>query len=170
MSEKVWDATIKHARTCEKGNKHYIYQGPNFSINLNPICQVERAVYNGQVYTHKDLSNSIIRPLIETLVRQAYLNWSTLEEIEVPYYPETAQLTLGEVEDQYSTHYHLADKAYEEFQPNNHVQIGAGADWQITSAFVTTPFENPIRYSIPEASSSSDGNSLAPPRPFMDGR
>ncbi|KAF8037741.1 hypothetical protein BT93_B0546 [Corymbia citriodora subsp. variegata] len=170
MSDKVWDATIKHARTCEKGNKHYIYQGPNFSITLNPICQVERAVYNGQVYTHKDLSNSIIRPLIETLVRQAYLNWSTLEEIEVPYYPETAQLTLGEVEDQYSTHYHLADKAYEEFQPNNHVQIGAGADWQITSAFVTTPFENPIRYSIPEASSSSDGNSLAPPRPFMDGR
>ncbi|XP_030455602.1 protein SAR DEFICIENT 1-like [Syzygium oleosum] len=170
MSEKIWDATIKHARTCEKGNKHYIYQGTNFSITLNPICQVERAEVSGQVYTHKDLSNNIIRPYIESLVRQAYFNWTALEETEVPYYPEAAQLTLGEVEDQYPTHYLLTDKAFEEYLPNNHAQIGAGNDWQITSPFVAAPFEHAIRYSIPETSSSSDGNSLAPPRSFMDGR
>ncbi|XP_010032156.2 protein SAR DEFICIENT 1 isoform X1 [Eucalyptus grandis] len=170
MSEKIWDATIKHARTCDKGNKHYIYQGPNFSITLNPICQVERAIVDGHIYNHKDLSNNIIRPYIETLVRQAYSHWSTLEEIELPYYPETPQLTLGEVEDQYPTHYQLTDKAFEDYPPTNHVQIGAGADWQINPAFVNTTFEHAIRYSIPEASSSSNINNLAPPRSFMDGR
>ncbi|XP_030455603.1 protein SAR DEFICIENT 1-like [Syzygium oleosum] len=169
MSEKIWDATIKHARTCEKGNKHYIYQGSNFIITLNPICQVERAEVNGQIYTQKDLSNNIIRPYIESLVRQAYLNWTTLEEVEVPYYPEIAQLTQGEMENRCPTQYHLANKAFEEYLP--HAQLGASNDWQITtSTFVTTPFEHTIGYSsMPETSSSSDGNSLAPPRCFMDG-
>lgn len=76
----------------------------------------------------------------------------------------------GEVEDQYPTHYLLTDKAFEEYLPNSHAQIGAGNDWQITSPFVAAPFEHAIRYAIPETSSSSDGNSLAPPRSFMDGR
>ncbi|XP_030534284.1 protein SAR DEFICIENT 1-like [Rhodamnia argentea] len=171
MSEKIWDATIKHARTCEKGNKHYIFQGPTFTITLNPICQVERAVVNGQIHTHKDLSNNIIRPYIESLVREAYSHWSTLEEIDGLVFPETAQLTLGEMEDPCPTHYHLADKAFGEYLPSNHAQVGASNDWQITSAFGTAPFEHSIRYhSIQETSSSSDGNGLAPPRSFMDGR
>ncbi|KAL3748806.1 hypothetical protein ACJRO7_009960 [Eucalyptus globulus] len=171
MSEKVWDATIKHAMTCEKGNMHYIYQGLNSSITLNPICQVERAVVNGQIYTQRDLTNNIIRPHVESLVREAYSHWSTLEETESLPFPETAQPPLGEVEDQCPTHYHLVDKAFGEFLPtSHHAQLGASNDWQIISAFPATPFEHAIRYNgIPETSSSSDGNSLAPPRSFMDG-
>lgn len=55
MSEKTWEATIKHARTCEMGNKHYVYTEGNCTVILNPICQVERAVISGRTYTAREL-------------------------------------------------------------------------------------------------------------------
>ncbi|KDO38207.1 hypothetical protein CISIN_1g042429mg, partial [Citrus sinensis] len=57
MSEKMWEATIKHARTCIMGNKLYIFRGPNSIIFLNPICQVVRATINGQTFLTRDLPN-----------------------------------------------------------------------------------------------------------------
>ncbi|KAF8037740.1 hypothetical protein BT93_B0545 [Corymbia citriodora subsp. variegata] len=170
MSEKVWDATIKHARTCETGNKHYVYQQPNLSLTLNPICQVESFVANGQIYTQRDLANNIIRPQIENLVREAYSRWSKLQEVDGLVFPEIAQPTLGEMEGHCPTHYNVEDKAFGEFLPSHPAQLGASNDWQISSAFPATPFEQAIGYnSIPETSSSDDGNSLALPRSFMDG-
>ncbi|MBA0699023.1 hypothetical protein Goari_000696, partial [Gossypium aridum] len=40
MSEKMWDVTIKHAKTCVMGNKYYVFQGTNYRVFLNPICQL----------------------------------------------------------------------------------------------------------------------------------
>ncbi|KAK4768150.1 hypothetical protein SAY87_003291 [Trapa incisa] len=57
MSEKTWEATIKHAITCEMGNKHYVYSNGNCTIILNPICQMVRAVMDGRTYTAKELSS-----------------------------------------------------------------------------------------------------------------
>ncbi|KAL9438209.1 hypothetical protein AB3S75_023973 [Citrus x aurantiifolia] len=57
MSEKMWEATMKHARTCIMGNKLYIFRGPNSIIFLNPICQVVRATINGQTFLTRDLPN-----------------------------------------------------------------------------------------------------------------
>ena len=56
MSEKMWDVTIKHAKTCNMGNKLYVYRGPDFNIYLNAICQLIRADINGQVFTGRELS------------------------------------------------------------------------------------------------------------------
>ena len=57
MSEKMWEVTIKHARTCVLGNKQYILRGNNHFVMFNPICQVLKAVIDGQDYTSRELSN-----------------------------------------------------------------------------------------------------------------
>lgn len=57
MSEKMWEATLKHARSCKMENKLYMYRGPNFAVFLNPICQLVRAHINGHVFHGTDLKN-----------------------------------------------------------------------------------------------------------------
>lgn len=59
MSEKMWEVLIKHARTCEMGNKLYIYRGPHFAIYLNPICQMIKAEINGQVFSGKEITSNM---------------------------------------------------------------------------------------------------------------
>ncbi|MBA0557668.1 hypothetical protein Golob_014721, partial [Gossypium lobatum] len=56
MSEKTWDVTIKHAKTCVMGNKYYVFQGTNYRIFLNPICQLVKAEINGTTYPIQTLS------------------------------------------------------------------------------------------------------------------
>ncbi|GAV79093.1 Calmodulin_bind domain-containing protein, partial [Cephalotus follicularis] len=55
MSEKMWVITINHARTCNMSNKRYIFRGSNYTILLNPICQVVEAELDGCVYHAQDL-------------------------------------------------------------------------------------------------------------------
>ncbi|KAG8661559.1 hypothetical protein MANES_01G014500v8 [Manihot esculenta] len=93
MSEKTWEVTIKHAKTCELGNKRYILHGQNFSITLNPICQVVSAVIDGQTFSTSDLPR-LSKSYIQNLVRQAYANWSSLQEV-VGVSSEIALLTQG---------------------------------------------------------------------------
>lgn len=57
MSERMWDVTIKHAKTCEKGKKYYVFRGQNFTIFLNSICQLVKAEINGQGFPGSELSN-----------------------------------------------------------------------------------------------------------------
>ncbi|XP_052481548.1 uncharacterized protein LOC105764736 isoform X10 [Gossypium raimondii] len=81
MSDRMWDNATKHARTCAMGNKYYVFRGSNYRILLNPICQLMGAEVNGSIYPTHSLSN-IDTVYLEKLVRQAYVNWSSLEEIE----------------------------------------------------------------------------------------
>nr|KJB80429.1 hypothetical protein B456_013G096800 [Gossypium raimondii] len=57
MSEKLWDVTIKHAKTCVMGNKYYVFQGTNYRVFLNPICQLVKAEINGTTYPIQTLSS-----------------------------------------------------------------------------------------------------------------
>ncbi|MED6180414.1 hypothetical protein PIB30_010044 [Stylosanthes scabra] len=81
MSEKMWEVTIKHAKTCKMGNKAYMYSGSNCTIYLNPICQLIRADINGQILLGRDL-NTINKSYLEKMVREAYGRWNELEEID----------------------------------------------------------------------------------------
>ncbi|MBA0621299.1 hypothetical protein Godav_006940 [Gossypium davidsonii] len=81
MSERKLDHAINHARTCVMGNKYYVFRGSNYRILLNPICQLMGAEVNGSIYPTHSLSN-IDTVYLEKLVRQAYVNWCSLEEIE----------------------------------------------------------------------------------------
>ena len=57
MSEKMWEVVIKHARECELGKRLYVLRGSNFTVTLNPICQIVRADIDGQTYAQRQLSN-----------------------------------------------------------------------------------------------------------------
>ena len=57
MSERMWEATTKHAKTCELGHKLYLFRGHNFTLFLNPIYQVVQAVIGGRTYTFPELQN-----------------------------------------------------------------------------------------------------------------
>lgn len=59
----MWDATLKHARTCVLGNKLYALRENNFAIFLNPICEVVKAEIDGQLIypTSRDLNININR-------------------------------------------------------------------------------------------------------------
>ncbi|TXG51436.1 hypothetical protein EZV62_023960 [Acer yangbiense] len=177
MSEKMWEVTIKHARKCVMGNKFYLFGGPDFTIILNPICQVVRALINGHIYPTRDLP-TINRTYIEKLVREAYSNWYSLEEIEgLPNEP--ALLTQGDMVDQYPKyhhhhHNHHQSMAMKSIQQSGYpidqksVEVGC-SDWQINSnGYISTiSIEHGIGgYSISE--SSSDGE-LTPSRSFING-
>ncbi|KAI4302568.1 hypothetical protein MLD38_038297 [Melastoma candidum] len=157
MSDKMWEATIKHARKCEMGNKNYIYREQDFCIVLDPICQVERAIVGDQFYSKKDLPN-INRVLMEKLVRQAHSNWGSLEEIEVMFMNETPQLPGGQIEE------HLPDHQIARLSSN--AAFDRVDDWHAGPEFTGVPFERQysIGYNITEA--SLNGNpTLKPPFP-----
>lgn len=94
MSDKMWEVTYKHAKTCEMGSKLFMARGPNYNLILTPICQVVRAVIDGQIYPTRDLTG-IQKANIQNLVKEAYGNWSSLEEVD-GLVNEPALLTQGE--------------------------------------------------------------------------
>lgn len=50
MSEKMWDVTVKHAKSCVMGTKVYRFHGNNYTLTLSPICQLLNFELNGHVY------------------------------------------------------------------------------------------------------------------------
>ncbi|GLT42154.1 hypothetical protein SLA2020_411460 [Shorea laevis] len=176
MSEKMWEVAIKHARKCVMGNKFYIFRGSNYTIILNPICQLVRAVINGHIYPFRDKTN-INRVYVESLVRQAYANWHSLEEVE-GVLNEIALLTQGEqMVDQYPNNQQLMVRS---FQQNGYSaeksmvdgcitsSVDAGrSDWQvISSSYFNSQIENSIQCSMMESSSEDD---LTSSRIFING-
>ncbi|KAL5726428.1 hypothetical protein ACHQM5_009472 [Ranunculus cassubicifolius] len=96
MSDKVFEITIKHAKDCVLGNKNYLLRGPRYDLFLNPICQVVGFSYAGMRYPSSDLHGTE-KANVENLVRDAYTQWSLLEEVE-GFVNENALLTLGSIQ------------------------------------------------------------------------
>ncbi|KAJ6375819.1 hypothetical protein OIU77_000726 [Salix suchowensis] len=120
MSEKMWEVAIKHARTCDLGSKHFVFRRPNCTITFNPICQIVHAVIDGNSYSTEELP--CITVYAENMVRQAYEEWDSLEEI-VGISSDTRLLTQGEPADQYSDHHQSIVKS---FQPTDHAYVEMG--------------------------------------------
>lgn len=163
MSEKMWEVTIKHAKTCVMGNKLYIFNGQNSTIILNPICQLIRAVVNGQTYPLRDLTN-INRTYVENLVRQAYANWNSLMEVE-GVVNETALLTQGEMVDLCPNNQQLM--MVEGYIPSNQDFVEPGRNnWQMISpSYFNAQVESNIQCSKMESSSDDD---LTSPMTFIN--
>ncbi|GAU31456.1 hypothetical protein TSUD_72370 [Trifolium subterraneum] len=158
MSEKMWDVTIKHAKTCVMGNKLYIYRGPQVTIYLNAICQMVKAYVNGQIISNRDMA-SMNKGYIEKLVREAHDRWNELEEIdEILNDNNVALLTQGETVEQFQNNNNhqapvitydqndfYSDKSLEGgnyvASHNNNAQIGCN---QWSPPHATLPFMNGI--------------------------
>ncbi|KAI9113768.1 hypothetical protein K1719_015019 [Acacia pycnantha] len=158
MSEKMWEATLKHARSCKMENKLYIYRpGPHYAVFLNPICQVVRAHINGHILYGTDLNN-INKSYFEKLVREAYARWDTLEEAapEDLLNDDASLLTQGETVE---SHHQTPVGSY-----------GGTSEWS-TLNHNNPPYaavhENGFPFSFSE--SQSDVDNMTPPGSIMQG-
>ncbi|OIT06177.1 PREDICTED: protein SAR DEFICIENT 1-like [Nicotiana attenuata] len=155
MSEKMWEVTYRHAKTCEMGTKSYIARGTTYTLFLNPICQVVKAIINGQICHSREL-RGIQRAYIENLVKDAYINWSSLEEVDGGLVMnEQALLTQGEPKVHHQNAYQQQHTML-----RSTLMIASGSeqaveynDWNIVnSAHICS---NGVRY-IPESSSEGE--------------
>nr|XP_043626160.1 protein SAR DEFICIENT 1 [Erigeron canadensis] len=94
MSDKMWEVTIKHARNCVLDCKLYISRGHDHTIFLNQICQVVKAVINGETFIGKELL-SLNKVMLQKFVHEAYLNWNSLEVIDGTLIDTDPLLTQG---------------------------------------------------------------------------
>uniref|UniRef100_A0A5B7BZI9 Uncharacterized protein n=1 Tax=Davidia involucrata TaxID=16924 RepID=A0A5B7BZI9_DAVIN len=170
MSDRMWEVTVKHAKTCEMGNKLYISHGPNFTIFLNPVCELVKAVINGQAYTDRELAGTN-RAYIENLVRNAYVNWKSLEEVDA-ILNETPLLTQGEIVEpnqnhqtivrSYQQHAFLTDGSTMEVASMPSTALMEYNNWVMNSNptyLCNTPVDSGVRYNISESSSDIGGDS-----------
>lgn len=102
ISERKWESMLKHARTCNLGNKLYISTGPNYSIVLDPICQILSINLDGETYSTSDLNLSLKKE-VDRLVENAYNTWDSLQEVERPV-NETFQPPQGNLVGEYGNH------------------------------------------------------------------
>ncbi|THU62471.1 hypothetical protein C4D60_Mb01t05500 [Musa balbisiana] len=96
MSDKKWEETIRHERTCKLGDDLYLYDVPPFTVKLNPICEVVEVKSNGVTIALTELtSEEKVK-----LASEAYQNWNRLDR--VPGIPTTigAQKQRGAVRQQ----------------------------------------------------------------------
>ncbi|KAJ6813278.1 protein SAR DEFICIENT 1-like [Iris pallida] len=91
MSERMWESTIAHARTCEVGNKLYTYRNENCTIFLSSVCQVVRIEINGMACSPEGLDRSQ-KAYVQEMVREAYAHWNLLVESDGLAWTSTALL------------------------------------------------------------------------------
>ncbi|KAJ0814096.1 putative CALMODULIN-BINDING PROTEIN60 [Helianthus annuus] len=157
MSDKMWEVTINHARRCVLDNKLYVSRGPNHSIFFNPICQVSKAVINGETFNGKDLSR-LNRAHIQKFVAEAYQRWNSLEVVD-GLLNEIPLLTQGDMVDQqpsicaittgiYDGRVFRADQTSELAFVSNHDNVGV-----MGSAYYYSPVN---AYNFSESSSQGE--------------
>ncbi|XP_010265059.1 PREDICTED: calmodulin-binding protein 60 B-like [Nelumbo nucifera] len=102
MSDKMWEATIKHAKMCPVDNKLYRCFGRGFTIYLNSICQVVAIMPQGQNYQISNLTTSQ-KAQVDQLIKDAYNQWGSLEELDGHNLSENALVATPGYMEAYST-------------------------------------------------------------------
>ncbi|KAL6973566.1 hypothetical protein U1Q18_027751 [Sarracenia purpurea var. burkii] len=167
MSEKMWEVVINHARKCIMGNKLYIFKGSYYTIIFNPICEVLKAQINGRLFPGRDFTAGT-RVCLQNLVRDAYLNWNSLEEVD-GLLNEMPLLTQGDVVEHYpynQQHAFLTNGSTVVTSAPSNAVMECG-DWSVNSTLYRgSPIDDfGVGYTISE-SSSSDGD-FTPTRSFF---
>ncbi|KAJ1268235.1 hypothetical protein BS78_07G120600 [Paspalum vaginatum] len=80
MSDKLWSATLNHAKTCDMGGKCYVFKTVGCDITFNPVGEVLAARFGDQTFPLKELlPQQLIH--VKQLIPQAYQLWDQLEEV-----------------------------------------------------------------------------------------
>lgn len=56
MSERQWEKSVKHAKTCIIGEERYLYRRQSYAVIMNPICEVVGLMINDDITTPQQLS------------------------------------------------------------------------------------------------------------------
>lgn len=81
MSERQWEKSINHARTCTMGEDRYLYRRQSYTVIMSPICDVEGMMIDGNILTFQQLSQEQIADF-QQLILEAYENCDRLEKAD----------------------------------------------------------------------------------------
>ncbi|MCO5571712.1 hypothetical protein L7F22_025459 [Adiantum nelumboides] len=84
MSNKMWDATIEHAKTCVLSGKLYVYyadSSQSVGVIFNNIYEL-LGVTSNNTYKSVESLNESEKVYVDKLVKVAYENWASVSEYE----------------------------------------------------------------------------------------
>eukprot|EP01018_Ginkgo_biloba_P002910 Gb_08592 [translate_table: standard] len=84
MSNKMWESTVEHAKTCVLSGKLYVYytdETRNIGVIFNNVYELRGLIANGQYIPAESLSDSE-KVFVDTLVKKAYDNWMRVTEYD----------------------------------------------------------------------------------------
>ncbi|KAI8570420.1 hypothetical protein RHMOL_Rhmol01G0032500 [Rhododendron molle] len=84
MSNRMWDNTVEHAKTCVLGEKLYVYysDGTNsMGTVFNDIYELRGLIANGQFFPLDSLTHNQ-KVSVDSLVKTAYENWNQVIEYD----------------------------------------------------------------------------------------
>ncbi|CAM6100732.1 unnamed protein product [Calypogeia fissa] len=84
MSNKMWEGTVEHAKTCVLSGKLHVYYADdkqNIGVIFNNIFQLMGLIADGQYMSVDSLSDSE-KVYVDKLVKVAYENWENVVEYD----------------------------------------------------------------------------------------
>ncbi|XP_024522578.1 calmodulin-binding protein 60 D isoform X2 [Selaginella moellendorffii] len=84
MSNKMWEGTVEHAKTCVLSGKLYVYyadEKQNIGVIFNNIFQLMGLMAGGQYLSVDSLSDAE-KVYVDKLVKVAYENWESVVEYD----------------------------------------------------------------------------------------
>lgn len=81
MTDRMWEATTTHAKTCIPGDKVYVYSEQHGAIYVNSICQLVKIEFGGVECTLQQL-NKAQRIYVEQLLLRAHEQRNILQEAD----------------------------------------------------------------------------------------
>ncbi|KAL5772856.1 hypothetical protein ACOSQ2_012780 [Xanthoceras sorbifolium] len=84
MSNRMWENTVEHAKTCVLGGKLYVYYTDeihNTGVVFNHIYELRGLIADGQFVSLESLNHSQ-KVSVDSLVKRAYENWHRVVEYD----------------------------------------------------------------------------------------
>ncbi|KAJ8767761.1 hypothetical protein K2173_020701 [Erythroxylum novogranatense] len=84
MSNRMWDNTVEHAKTCVLGGKLYVYYPDgthSTGVVFNHIYELRGLIVDGQFLPLESLTNHQ-KMSVDSLVKRAYENWHQVVEYD----------------------------------------------------------------------------------------
>ncbi|ESR66876.1 calmodulin-binding protein 60 E [Citrus sinensis] len=84
MSNRMWENTVEHAKTCVLGGKLYVYYADgtqNTGVVFNNIYELRGLIDDGQFVSLESLTHSQ-KISVDSLVKRAYDNWHQVLEYD----------------------------------------------------------------------------------------
>ncbi|ONK81674.1 uncharacterized protein A4U43_C01F31720 [Asparagus officinalis] len=121
MSDRMWEGTIAHARTCPIGDRFYVHRKQHCTVFLNALCQVMAVAINGSSFSLQELTRAQ-KAYVQEMVLEAYRNWDKLEDCNANVTSCNALVVQNQPIPQASLWYPGSDIQIEDFD-----EIGATA-------------------------------------------
>ncbi|XP_022750220.1 calmodulin-binding protein 60 E-like isoform X2 [Durio zibethinus] len=84
MSNRMWENTVEHAKTCDLGGKLYVYysdQTNSTGVVFNHIYELRGLIAEGQFLPLESLDHNQ-KVFVDSLVKRSYENWHQLIEFD----------------------------------------------------------------------------------------